>query len=189
MNRPVTAVLLVIAMLGGPPGSRADLSQVRRYELPNKDAIELAVPAGWDETVDRPAGGLPTILLRPHEGAAFEVQVIPEWPDAPAESGADPEALREMVRSAAERIREQATEETIEIRRLQGADGVGFYFLATDRAPQPDGFKYMHQGALQVGDLTVTFTILTNDGQQAVVEEALAMLKAAVHRGTGLDQR
>jgi hypothetical protein len=35
----------------------------------------------------------------------------------------------------------------------------------------------------------LTFTILTNEGQEAVVEEALAMLKGAVHRDTGLDQR
>jgi hypothetical protein len=162
---------------------------LRRFELPNKDAIEFAIPAAWKETVEQPPGGVPTILLRPRKGEPFEVQVVPDWPDDPTESGADPETLREMVRAAAERIRDQATEQAFEVRRLQGADGVGFYFLATDRETEPDGFKYMNQGALQVGDLTVTFTILTNDGQEAVVEEALAMLKGAVHRGTGLDQR
>jgi hypothetical protein len=98
------------------------------------------------------------------------------------------------VRSEAERVRdlpdaEKPAEGDLEIRRLQGASGIGFYFVATDRVPQPEEFRYMNQGILEVGDLTVTFTILTNEGQDAVVEEALAMLKGAVHRDTGLDQR
>jgi hypothetical protein len=46
----------------------------------------------------------------------------------------------------------------------------------------------MNQGALQVGSLTLWFTILANDGEDTVAVEALAMLQAATHRRTGLDQ-
>ena len=46
----------------------------------------------------------------------------------------------------------------------------------------------MSQGALQAGSLTLWFTILTDEGQDTVAVEALAMLQAAVHRRTGLDQ-
>jgi len=190
MNRLMIAIATIVALLAVQPGSRAQETPARRYELPNLDSLELVVPPAWDDTVDQPAdGGPPTIQLHPREGAPFEIFITPDWPDAPDATVPDAEALRETVRGAAERMRDQAVEETIEIRRLQGESGVGFYFVATDREPKPEEFKYMNQGALQVGDLTVIFTILTNDGQDAVIEEAFAMLKGAVHRGTGLDQR
>jgi hypothetical protein len=115
--------------------------------------------------------------------------VTPESPEPTAGEIRDSESLREAVRDAAQRIQPQAFEESIEIRRLQGGNGIGFYFAATDRAPQPEEFRFMNQGALQTGELTLWFTILTNDGQEAVVADALAMLQAAIHHRTGLDQR
>jgi len=195
MNRLATAIVPLVALLATPSAGWTREAGAHRYELPNLDILELMVPPAWDETVDQPDdGGPPTIRLRPKEGAPFEIYVTPDWPESPDEAVPDAETLRETVRGAAERIRdlppgEKPAEETPEIRRLQGASGVGFYFIATDRAPQPEEFRYMNQGALEVGDLTVTFTILTNEGQDAVVEEAFAILKAAVHRDTGLDQR
>ena len=190
MNRLVTAIVVLVALLAAHSPGWAQDTGAHRYELPNLDTLELVVPPAWDETVDQPAdGGSPTIQLRPREGAAFEIYITPDWPDMPDKAVPDAETLRETVRGAAERIRDQVEEETLEIRRLQGASGVGFYFVAMDRAPQPEEFRYMNQGALQVGALTVMFTILTNEGQNAVVEEAFAMLKGAVHRDTGLGQR
>jgi hypothetical protein len=39
----------------------------------------------------------------------------------------------------------------------------------------------MTQGNVQVGGLSVLFTILTNDGQDAVVKQALDMMRGAAH--------
>lgn len=180
--------LLLLAFAGGL--ALADDGSLRRYELPNLDTLELALPAGWQDETDVPPGGIPlTIRLYPAAGAPFEVFVTPESPEPTAGDVRDTEALREAVRDAALRIQAQAVEESIEIRRLQGGSGIGFYFTATDRAPQPEEFRNMNQGALQAGELTLWFTILSNDGQEAVVADALAMLQSAVHRRTGLDQR
>ena len=65
---------------------------------------------------------------------------------------------------------------------LQGTAGKGFYFCATDRAPKPGEYKYLTQGTIRVGELLVTFTILTNDGQAGVVSGAMMMLKTARHK-------
>jgi len=184
-----TALAPLLAVLAAQALGQAPDTGAHRYELPNQDSLELIVPPGWGESVDQPEdGGPPTIQLRPKEGAPFEIYVTPDWPHAPDGALPDTETLRETVRAAAERMRGQTVEEILEIRRLQGASGVGFYFVATDRAPQPEEFRFMNQGALQVGDLTVTFTILTNEGQEAVIEEAFAMLRDAAYRGTGRDQ-
>ena len=100
----------------------------------------------------------------------------------------DEARLRDAIRDAAERVKPEAVESYLEVRQLNGANGVGYYFAATDRDPGPGEFKFMNQGALQVGTLTLWFTILANDGEDTVAVEALAMLQAATHRRTGLDQ-
>lgn len=183
-----TALAPLLALLTAQALAQLADTGAHRYELPNQDTLELNVPPAWDEIVDQPDdGGPPTIQFHPREGAAFEVYVTPDWPDSPDGVAPDTETLREIVRTAAERIRGQTVEENLEIRRLQGASGVGFYFVATEREPQPEEFRYMNQGALQVGELTVAFTILTNEGQDAVIEEAFAMLRSAVYRDTGRD--
>jgi hypothetical protein len=193
MNTPGTALAPLLALLAAQAFGQAPeapaATAAHRYELPNQASLELTVPPAWEDHVDQPEdGGPPTIDLRPRQGAPFEIYLTPGWTDAP-DRAPDADTLREIVRAAAEQIRSQSVEENLEIRRLQGASGVGYYFVATDRAPQPEEFRFMNQGALQVGDLTVTFTILTNEGQEAVVEEAFAMLKSAVYRDTGGDQQ
>jgi len=191
MHRSVIPTLFAgIALFAGGL-ALADDTRLRRFELPNLDTLELALPPGWVEVVENaPSGEQPlTIEFAPIEGPAFRTSVTPQWSEPNELSIIDSDALRAEVQQAAERIKPQAVEETIEIRRLQGESGVGFHFSVTDRAPQPEEFRYMTQGALQTGDLVLWFTILTNDGQEAVVAEGLAMLQAAVHRATGLDRR
>jgi len=191
MIRSVVPALLASAALVAGGLAFADESRLRRYELANLDTLELTLPPGWVDRVEvLPPGEVPvTIEFAPVEGPPFSVHVTPQWSD-PADPGLmDTDALREAVREGAERIKPQAVEPSIEIRRLQGESGVGFYFSVTDRAPKPEEFLFMTQGALQAGDLVLWFTILTNDGQEAAVADGLAMLQEAVHRGTGADRR
>ncbi len=191
MRRSVIHALLAVAVLaGGSLAARADDPTLRRYELPNLDTLELRLPAGWTENVEQPpGGGPPTIELATAAGMPFQVFVTPEWPDPASPEIRELPALRDAVRDAAERIKPQAAESFLEVRQLSGANGIGYYFAASDRDPRADEFKYMSQGALQVGDLTLWFTILTNDGQDTIAVESLTILQTAVHRRTGLDRR
>lgn len=191
MRRSVITTLSAATALFAAGFAVADDSRLKRYELPNLDALELSLPAGWVERVEPdPAGEQAlTFEFAPGEGPPFQAFVTPQWSEPGELAVLDAAALRGQVQQAAERIRAQSVETQIEIRRLQGESGVGFYFAATDRAPRPEEFRYMTQGALQAGDLVLWFTILTNDGQETVVADGLAMLQSAVHRGTGLDQR
>jgi hypothetical protein len=190
MKRSVlSATWVVLAMMAGG-AAVADDAATRRYELPNLDTLELVLPAGWQDEVDSPPGGVTlTIRLFPLAGEPFEVFVTPEFPEPTAPEVRDAPTLRAAVSEAAARVQPDAVEAQLEIRRLQGASGIGFYYSATDRAPEPGEFRFMSQGALQAGALTLWFTVLTNDGQDAVVADALAMLQAAVHLETGADRR
>ena len=191
MHRSVIPALVAAAALCAAGMGAADDSRLRRYELPNLDTLELTLPAGWVEAVEQvPASEQAlTIELAPVAGPDFRTFVTPQWSDQGELAVMDADALRGDVQQAADRIRTQAVEKNIEIRRLQAENGVGFYFSATDRVQAPGEYRFMTQGALQVGDLVIWFTILTNEAQESVVSHAFAMLQSAVHRGTGLDQR
>jgi hypothetical protein len=190
MTRSAAARLFCFAagaLLAGL-GSAQD-AELRRYRLPNHDTLELRLPVSWTDHFEQPAGGgPPTIEIAVVPDGAPQVFIRPEWDDPTTMEVRELPQLRDAVRDLAERTRPDAVESFLEVRDLAGANGVGYYFSATERSPRADGFKYMSQGALQVGRLTLWFTILTNDGQDTVAVEALAMLQAAVHRRTGHDQ-
>ena len=189
MPRSVSFVTLVVA-LGVTIAASAGEAETRRFALPNLDMLELTVPADWQETVDQPPGGGPPIIqFRPHTGAGFEVYLTPEWTGPSPGRILDAESLHQQVRDAAERFAPQPAEQEPPLRRLQGADGVGFYFMASDDTPDTGGFRHLCQGVLQAGGLLLRFEVLTNDDQESVVAAALAMLQDARHLATGADQR
>jgi hypothetical protein len=189
MTRSAKFSLFLIAAFLAASSAYADETGLRRYELPNHDTLEMKLPAGWFDHVEQPAGGgPPTIEIALVEGGANQVFITPQWVDPTAPDIRELPALRDAIRDAAERIKPQAVENFLEVRQLNGTNGIGYYFSATDRVQGPGEFKFMSQGALQVGSLTLWFVILANDGQDTVAVEALTALQTAVHRRTGLDQ-
>ena len=172
----VVGLLMALAVLASPAsGAAADAP--KRYALERSGFLQLKVPAGWREEVDAKTQP-PVISFRPVEGKAFMVSVIP------AQAGDGKRApsrqeLRTEVEQMAGAIRPFAVESDIKLKEFAGAAGPGFQFFATDSAPAAGEFKYMTRGKVMVGDVSVTFTILTNDGQEAVIRSALTMLKSA----------
>ena len=60
-----------------------------------------------------------------------------------------------------------------------GASGkTGYYFSATDRAPEPGGYKYLTQGVLGMHELRVAFTVLANGQSQEPTAQALELLRS-----------
>ena len=153
---------------------------IKSYPLPDKTNLQLSAPPAWKDELREGERGLPpTIVFTPREGAAFQVLLTPitrPRPEVPVPSA---EQIRDSVQRAADKVKPQAVEQYLPVEELTGAKGPGYYFSATDKAPAPEEFKYLTQGMLLVGELAVTFSILTNDGQEKVREAALAMLKSA----------
>ena len=189
MRRSVTRPSVLFVALLAAAGAFADDPLLRRYELPNRDTLELVLPAGWTDEFEQPAGGgPPTIAIAVAAGGPAQIFVTPKWAEPTDKEVRELPLLRDAVRELAERIQPEAAEPYLEVRPLEGANGAGYYFSATEREPKADGFKFMSQGALQAGGLTLWFVILTNEGQDTVAVQALGMLQSAVHRRTGLDQ-
>ncbi len=158
------------------------------FALPDSSKLELAIPPGWkDELKANPGakgnpGSAPAaVMLTPRDGAPFEVVVQPVARQKPGTSVDTEIQMRASVQQSADKVKPSASEVYLPVEPLAGAPGPGYYFTATDREPKPDEFKYLTQGMLLVGDVVVAFSILTNDAQEKVREQALAMLKSASH--------
>lgn len=178
MRYLVLSLVIVVASLC----ARAEEAAVRSYSLPEHGTFQVKVPESWKDSVAQSGDGLPpTITFTPETGAPFKILVTPLWsaqPDAKMPT-ADELKAKVQLRGAADEVAKQAVEKTIEVKPLKGPTNTGYYFAATDRAPKPGEFKFLNQGMVVVADLLVTFTIFTNDGQDAVVTAALSMLSAA----------
>jgi hypothetical protein len=85
----------------------------------------------------------------------------------------DAHRLRQHVTGAMQLLLPQAVEQNPRLIEIQGQAGSGLYFSLTDKAPRPGEFRYVTQGMLPLGGSLVTFTILTNDGQDDIVRTAL----------------
>ena len=160
-------------------GMAADAGAAKRYAIPERGFLQLSVPSGWADKYENTAQP-PLISFRPGQGRPFLVSLTPAPQTATGKPPATKEELRKSVMELADGIHLFAVEKDIKVNEFAGSAGPGFYFFATDAAPGPGEFKFMNRGMLKVGDVTVTFTILTNEGQDGIVRAALEMLKGAV---------
>jgi hypothetical protein len=182
-NESVRHFLVLCLAIAASPIALA--SSPRVFELPDHGALTLLVPDGWVAELKQPPNRLPpTITLKPRAGTQFVVLVTTVWPVGPSAKVPDEATIRSEVAGAAKGAASQSVEGVLPLQDIKGVDGQGFYFAATDKAPNPGEYKYLTQGILRVGEIGLAFTILTNDGQEAIVRAALDMLRAAGHRPT-----
>ena len=181
MMKLLRCTLLLAFLWPALSSSEAADATERRYRLPGHGYLQMKVPSTWADEVRQPGDDLPpTVMFLAREGRQFAVLATPIWParaDVPPQTL---ESIRRTVQESAERVRPEAVETTIEIVELQGASGSGYYFFVTDRAPKPDEYEFMTQGIVKVGELTMTFTILTNRDQEDIARDALEVIKSAV---------
>jgi hypothetical protein len=176
VRNTLASMLLLVATLAG-----AESTTVRTFVVPEHGSLQLSVPESWPvELRDAPNRTLPTIAFGPNEGATYQVLITPL---APARKDGPPlaaSAVKQMVEQAAQDAKAQSVEKTLVIKELKSGNNAGYYFSATDRAPKPDEYKNLTQGIFSLGEVLLTFTILTNDGYEAIVPAALTMIKSAV---------
>jgi hypothetical protein len=156
---------------------------VRSYPLPDHGAIEFQVPGQWEDQLRQPPQRMPpTIEFRQKTGPSFKILITTMWAMNPSVTLPEGDELRKGVQKARDLVVSQAVEEKINLVELKGPTTYGYYFSATDRNPKPGGYKYLTQGHVRIDALMAIFTIFTNEGQESIVPEGLAMLKSAFHR-------
>jgi hypothetical protein len=184
MNALRSSIVLLLALFATSViGQTAGVAE-RRYTLPDHGQFVLQVPRGWRDELRQPPNRLPpTIVFGPASGKSFQILMTTLWPATKGRAPQSPAQLRASVERAAQAVKSQAVEKELPVVEFNGRSGPGFYFSATDPAPKPGEYRFMTQGIIRVGGLSVTFTILTNAGQASVVKQALAALESAVQDG------
>jgi len=156
-------------------------------DLGQPGALMLPLPKGWSHEIGPVDADMPPTVILRTPNADFVVLVTPFW----AQEGAEPDygtagSVHRVVERSAAEIAAGAVEGQLTIEPV-GGGRTGYMFFATDktpvgRTPAPDEYRYLIQGAVMVGDLLCTFTMLTNDKPSANAELALGMLRNAAHR-------
>jgi len=162
--------------------------QLKNYILPNHGHITIKVPILWEDNIKQPPNNLPpTINFNEKTGKKFQILITPIWPFNKNTLSASLKKIYENVKKSSNQVLSEVIENEINIQEVQGKQGSGYYFKVTDKAPKPDEYKYMTQGIIKVRELTVSFTILTNDEQETISSNALAAIQGITHTNTKLD--
>lgn len=174
------AVLGAGAAVAGPAGAQDEVA--RRFSVPGHGGLQLGVPKGWRATsksMDDPA----SVVLRmgPASGDGFNLQVTTLWLDAEKRAKQTQERLRAQVASGGGKLLEQSAEQRLAVEELRMAQGYGFYYSLTDKAPKAGEYKYLTQGMLVTGELMTIFTLLHHDAEISEKTQALKMFAGATH--------
>ena len=153
----------------------------RRYPVTGQGYFVLQVPRDWKEQVRLTSSTAPSsIVFGPPTGDDFTLVVTPTAPTLKRPTALTRDEMRAVVERSAKGAKAWAAESELPIRELQGRAVSGFYISATERAPKPGTHKYVTTGVLRAGDLSVPFTITSNE-RGAVVQRALDVLKTSTH--------
>jgi hypothetical protein len=171
---------LVFAFFLVVTAANAGELSIRKFPLPGHGALVMPVPDSWLDHLAQPADGLPpTLRLIANSVPKFEILITPAWSMAGKRQPLDAADIRKEVERAAKILQSHSVEKKLEIKAMKGTGGVGYYFSATYRASKPGEYRHLTQGMLPVGELTITFTILTNDGDDGTTSTALLLLQDA----------
>lgn len=150
-----------------------------RVPLPQRPSLVIPLPDSWQGKVNRASSDLPpTIAVTTVGGRPFQLMITPIWPSSGDARPPTPEFNRAMVAAGAERAKAQSVEAELPVRDLSGPGVFGAYFSATDKAPKPGEFRNMTQGLVVVGELHVSFTLLSNGDPAAVTGAVLQVMQS-----------
>ena len=169
--------LCVVLLLA--PVARAETP--RSFNVPDHGTLHVTAPQHWTDRMEAPRGLPPTVELTDSKNKML-LLLTPLWSSAGDPQFNTAEAIRAGIERAAHRAQESSVEKELPLREIETADGKGYYFSATDRAPAEGEYEYMAGGAVPVGDLVVSFTVLTHVAPPEGIAEALAIVRTATQK-------
>jgi hypothetical protein len=170
----ILLALFCLSLSIASTGALAADKVTRTYPVGKFGSISLPVDGAWRETP--PAPNAPTITWDSPSPGKFELLITP-IPVAAGKTQSDAD-VRALVDKSAREMAPQSQEKNLPLTPIAGADAKGYVFHATDPNPKPGEFKYLYQGAVAVGNVLATFTVLYNNGGEEDAKSALASVQA-----------
>ena len=168
-----------------PPTSGAQITakptdrMTYRFTVSKRNRLKLALPANWRAGMRQdPSGMTSTIKVWPNGGEQFEM-LISRIPRKDAQEPVTPERLLQIVRESGQMAVSQSAEQRLDVKELGPGEWKGYYYRLTDKAPHPNEYKYMTQGAMSEGTVLFTFSFLTNSEKAFDQEQFLRLLSSA----------
>jgi len=176
----IVLMTLVGIFLGTGNLLAAEQRVVKKYPIPEHGTLELKVPASWKGELHKPQANMPpTMMFNPAKGNDFQVIITVLWGKNGEQGFNSRERVRTLVEKDGQKLFPNAVETKIELQEIRGADHTGYYFTLTDKSPDPGEYRYMTQGAIGVGNLLLTTTILHRVKASESVKDALFALREA----------
>jgi len=152
---------------------------IKKYPLGSQGELQLTLQKEWRDTMmTSPRNVSPAIQIVPETGDSFKILLT-------VIGGASPKMAGKYLESSVEQMSGpaalQSLEKKADIKQFKGEQTEGYYYSLTDSAPAPGEFTFMTQGLTRVGELLLSFTILSNDRTQQTRDAALNLIKTAVH--------
>jgi hypothetical protein len=153
-------------------------AETRRTEaVPEHGSFTISFPSAWRYATEPSPeeGAARTMRLEPADDDRFLLRATAVWV---------PLGRRDAAQAASWmrfRLHGQTVELEIPVREFQGSRNTVYWFVATNRAPEPGAYEAMVQGATIVGELFVGFTLLYHPGDQVETDQVLKALGDARH--------
>ena len=159
--------------------SQTAAGATRNYPVAAHGELQLNLEKEWQDVLKpSPMNLTPTVEISPLSGEDFRFMLTVLVPSK--KELFEGAALKSAVERMSEPSVAQSIEKRAEVKRINGDRNEGYYFSLTDPASAPGEYKCMTQGLIRVGDLLISFTILSNDATQKVREAALEILRSAL---------
>jgi len=181
MRRVATGVTGLLAVGLAWMSTTAEAENVRTYPLYAGKALRLTIPDGWQEKVESPGPNPPiTVEFTPPSGDRWVFMLSALFNPMDPEAF-DKKMVRRTVKESAKRVLPESSEKKIEPVEIEGPEAIGWYIRATDAKETlgPGDYRYMVQGMVTHGLAGMTFTLLTNDDDDALIQSALDVVRGS----------
>lgn len=178
MLRLAAPVLALATLVLSPFLAAAGTLEPRDFFLKDRSSLRFDVPKAWlskSTPIEKPLGVEIGIDAAPE--APLLIQMMAFQPRTRRETASDLKSMRQLVKAAADQLKNTVVETAVPVRRLNGPDAAGYYISVTNKSPQPGEHKLMAQGIARIGSLHMTFTILSNDASGKIMPAAMAVVR------------
>jgi hypothetical protein len=141
----------------------------------------MSVPVYWQE-VSKPIESVPAVTLAYHLSSRkdFYMKVTTAWEPQQERSSRDPDWLRRAVEKSGRRLLDSSTQSELRLVEIRGPNAKGYYFQLPYRQKFPIGeFSYVTEGVVDLGRITVVFSIYSTTLDSAAVSDSLRVIESA----------
>ncbi|MBN2366451.1 MAG: hypothetical protein JXL67_09800 [Calditrichaeota bacterium] len=170
-------VMLLLTTLFSQNLEQQKKSKEKIYSVEKKKKVKFVIPQGWKDKVEKKSGFSPytVSLVDPKDKSSkLLVSMIP-LDEQPADFK-NQENIRKSLEIKGEQLLSSSVQDSLVIVEFSGINSPGYYYFLTDRAPKPGEYKHIYQGSIGVGEILVTFTLLTNNKDSEFIDQAFDLI-------------